>query len=71
MLWDRLTDLGFAREARPYQPHLTLCRKVGRAVETKLAKPVRWSASGFVLLESIAVDGRSSYQVVERFPSGR
>lgn len=71
MLWDRLTDLGFAREARPYQPHLTLCRKVGRAVETKLAKPVLWSASGFVLVESVVADGRLSYQVVERFPQRR
>lgn len=71
MLWDRLTDLGFARETRPYQPHLTLCRKVGRAFETKLAKPVRWNASGFALLESVAVDGRPIYQIVERFPSRR
>lgn len=71
MLWDQLTDLGLEREARAYQPHLTLCRKVGRAVETKLAKPVLWSASGFVLVESVVADGRFSYQVVERFPQRR
>ncbi len=67
MLWDRLSDAGLEREARAYQPHLTLCRKLGRPVEAKLAKPVRWSASGFVLVESAVVDGRSSYRVVERF----
>jgi 2'-5' RNA ligase len=71
MLWDQLTDLGLEGEARAYQPHLTLCRKVGRAVETKLAKPVLWSTSGFVLVESVVADGRFSYQVVERFPQRR
>ncbi len=71
MLWVRLADVGFERDARAYQPHLTLCRKVGRAVKAKLARPVPWSASGFVLVESVVVDGRSSYQVVERFPQQR
>ena len=67
-LWDRLSDAGLERESRAYQPHLTLCRKLGRPVEAKLARPVRWSASGFVLVESAVVDGRSSYQVIERYP---
>lgn len=31
MLWDRLCAVGLEPEARAYQPHLTLCRKVGRA----------------------------------------
>ncbi len=68
MLWDRLSDAGLEREARAYQPHLTLCRKLGRPVEAKLAKPVPWSASGFVLAETVVADGRSSYQVIERYP---
>ncbi len=67
-LWDRLSDAGLERESRAYQPHLTLCRKLGQLVEAKLAQPVRWGASGFVLVESVVVDGRSSYQVIERFP---
>lgn len=71
MLWDRLCAVGLEPEARAYQPHLTLCRKVGRTVETKLAQPVPWSASGFVLVETVVVDGRSSYRVVERFPHQR
>ncbi len=71
MLWDRLCAVGLEPEARAYQPHLTLCRKVGRTVETKLAQPVPWSANGFVLVESVVVDGRSSYRVVERFPQQR
>ena len=68
MLWDRLCDAGLKREARAYQPHVTLCRKLGRPVEAKLANPVRWGVSSFVLVESVIVDGRSSYQVVEQFP---
>ena len=67
-LWDRLTELGFEREARAYQPHLTLCRKVGRAVDATLAQAVSWSTTGFVLVESVADDGRSSYRVARRFP---
>jgi 2'-5' RNA ligase len=68
MLWDRLSDAGLEREARAYQPHLTLCRKLGRPIEARLANPVRWSVSSFVLVESVVVDGRSIYQVMERFP---
>jgi RNA 2',3'-cyclic 3'-phosphodiesterase len=29
-LWDRLEPLGFTREARPWQPHLTLMRRIRR-----------------------------------------
>jgi 2'-5' RNA ligase len=29
-LWDRLEALGFAREVRPWQPHLTLMRRIRR-----------------------------------------
>ena len=41
-LWDRLEPLGWTREARPWQPHLTLLRRVRRAPaqEPRFSPPV-------------------------------
>jgi RNA 2',3'-cyclic 3'-phosphodiesterase len=51
-LWRRLDRLGFARETRPYRPHLTLARDV-RSLRAGMAwAPVAWRVERLVLVES-------------------
>lgn len=51
-LWQRLDRLGFAREPRPWVPHLTLAREV-RAPRPGLRwPPVAWAATRLTLVES-------------------
>jgi 2'-5' RNA ligase len=68
---DFLEPAGFAREKRPYVPHLTLGRARGR--QTKLedasASPpaLRFTVSGVVLVESVPVTGGVTYSVLETY----
>ena len=49
-LWERLVEVGFGRERRPYQPHITLARKAKGVDNGVLA--VSWLVSELVLVES-------------------
>lgn len=52
-LWQQLDRLGFAREARPFRPHVTLARDV-RTVRAGLPwRPLRWPSDRLVLVESV------------------
>jgi 2'-5' RNA ligase len=44
---------GLQRETRPFQAHVTLARKVGRAPPLAVMAPVSWSISEFSLIESV------------------
>jgi len=44
---------GLQRETRPFQAHVTLARKVGRAPPPVTVAPVAWSISNFSLVESV------------------
>ncbi len=60
-LWLRLDRLGYAREARPYLPHVTLVRDI-RAVRSALPwAPVEWTAYRVHLLESRVISGDVLY----------
>lgn len=73
---------GFAPEARPYHPHITLARTKGRSgtralhtLQTQLqGHPYNlfatFTASEFVLYESIATPSGSRYEIRDRFPLG-
>jgi RNA 2',3'-cyclic 3'-phosphodiesterase len=53
---------GLQREPRPFQAHVTLARKVGRAPPLAVPVPVTWSISDFSLVESVTDSGGASYQ---------
>ncbi|MDH5255099.1 MAG: RNA 2',3'-cyclic phosphodiesterase [Gammaproteobacteria bacterium] len=57
-LWLRLDRLGFARETRPFRPHVTLARDV-RSVRAGLRwDPLPWPVDRLALIESVpAPDG--------------
>jgi 2'-5' RNA ligase len=63
-LWQRLDRLGFARETRPFRPHVTLARDV-RSVRDDLPwKPLAWPVNRLDLIESVPTPDGVSYQRV-------
>lgn len=62
-LWNRLVDLGFKRERKPYVPHVTLARKAQAARGT--VSPVTWRIDGFALVESKTGPRNSRYSVLK------
>ncbi|MEQ1802014.1 MAG: RNA 2',3'-cyclic phosphodiesterase [Gammaproteobacteria bacterium] len=63
-LWQRLDRLGFARETRPFRPHVTLARDV-RSVRDGLPwKPLAWPINRLDLIESVATPEGVVYRPV-------
>jgi 2'-5' RNA ligase len=56
-------NCGLQRETRPFQAHVTLARKVGKALPAPVVlNPVVWSVSEFSLMESVTDARGASYQ---------
>jgi 2'-5' RNA ligase len=66
-LWDGLEEAGFAREARPFRPHVTLARKVATPGKMTLAAPIEWRADAFALVRSITDPAGAQYKVIRRW----
>jgi 2'-5' RNA ligase len=64
----RLRRAGFALDERPYTPHVTLARKVTRAMGRTPTEPIRWRARSFALVRSEL--GRGSYATLEEWALG-
>lgn len=63
-----LADAGFAIEARPFVPHVTLLRNAACATRrAPLELPVRWAVHGFVLVESKLLPSGARYEVLGRW----
>jgi len=58
-----LTSLGLPVEARPFRPHLTLARRAAGARLPPVGEPLRWRASGYVLVNSEPI----GYRVLARY----
>lgn len=77
-LWQRIEPLGFARETRPWRPHLTLARKVRRPPPDELALATgrvppaddapRW---GLALVESVTLPQGARYRPLAEWPLGQ
>ena len=67
-LWERLETVGYARERRPFRPHVTLARKVNSPGEMTLRGPVEWRADSFALVRSVTDPGGAKYEVIRRWP---
>ncbi len=61
-------DCGLEPEARPFQTHLTVARKVRKARSDLLPEPVVWPVSDFVLVRSDTRPEGAVYQVLRRWP---
>jgi len=74
-LWQRIEPLGFARETRPWRPHLTLARKLRRPPPEGLlpepgprpsdGDPARW---GLALVESVTHPDGARYRPLAEWP---
>jgi len=58
---------GIPVEARPYTPHITLVRKVNRAISVDF-EPIQWRVSEFCLFESITHSGYVEYKIIQCWP---
>jgi 2'-5' RNA ligase len=63
-----LTDCGLKPEDRPYQAHITLIRKAGRALPVTRTAPIPWSISEFCLVESVSEPDGVRYLVLRSWP---
>ena len=61
-----LQAAGFAVDARPHVPHVTLLRKSAGG-EVPPCEPVRWPVSDFVLVSSRTETGGAYYDVIRRW----
>jgi 2'-5' RNA ligase len=76
-LWQRLEPLGFPREQRPWQPHMTLVRKIRRPPPDGLRfdplpagsvrDPTPW---GLALVESVTHPDGARYRPLAEWPPG-
>ena len=64
MLQTALGDCGLQTETRPYQPHITLARKIQRAPDIQHIAPIDWSIRHFSLVESVTGPRAASYRLL-------
>ncbi len=65
---EALARCGFVPDARPFQAHMTLARKVMQPPPVTRIDPVDWPVRSFVLAESVAEPAGVRYQVLCRWP---
>jgi len=59
---------GLPTESRPYRPHLTLARKVGRWEGPAEVEPLLWRADSLTLVESRTDREGSRYEPLASWP---
>lgn len=62
-----LEALGFAREERPFRPHITLARKVRERPISAVLAPLQWEVRELALVESRA-GAAPHYRLLARWP---
>jgi 2'-5' RNA ligase len=63
-LWGRLDRLGFARDTRPFKPHITLARDARTLLNGQRWPGLTWRIDSLRLIESLPTDQGSRYQVL-------
>jgi len=59
---------GFEPDPKPFRPHVTLARKVGKQTRPLETHTVTWVCNAFALVESRTLPDGPVYSVVETFP---
>jgi 2'-5' RNA ligase len=65
----RLDAAGVAYDKKSFVSHVTLVRNAPGVDAAPAWVPLTWEAADFALVASVRIDGRVSYQVVQRFPA--
>ena len=63
----RLDAAGIAYDHQPFVSHVTLVRNAPGLDAAPGWVPLRWDAVDFALVTSVRIDGRVTYQVLQRF----
>lgn len=66
---ERVEQVGFNREKRPFAPHITVARNMKTKLACQAVTGVRWMVSSFCLVESETGKGGSRYLVRQRWPA--
>ncbi|MGH8580563.1 MAG: RNA 2',3'-cyclic phosphodiesterase [Gammaproteobacteria bacterium] len=61
-------ELGLKTDPRPYQPHVTIARKVNRPADVRAFQPIAWQVADLCLVESVTGSGGAVYCVRRRWP---
>jgi len=64
----RLQQCDYQPEARHYNPHVTVARKIRTVPDSTDFAAMRWRVENFVLIESKATDNGVKYRVIETYP---
>ena len=67
-LGENIKLCGFQPESRPFQPHVTMARKIQQSVLSDQIKPVQWKVDRFALIKSIMLDTSVKYELRASFP---
>ena len=59
---------GFRAESRPYNPHVTVARKLRSLQDVAAFDPIDWRVDDFALIEVRAAQNGVEYRVVETWP---
>lgn len=65
----RLGEAGVRYDPKPFVSHVTLVRNASGLPEAPAWVPLTWEAADFALVGSTRVDGRVTYQLLQRFPA--
>lgn len=66
---ERLKAASVRYDPKPFVSHVTLMRNAAGLPETPAWVPLIWEAADFALDGSTHVEGRVTYQVLQRFPA--
>jgi len=67
-LWKAMRPLPIRPDLRPYQPHVTLARKVKKPAPDLALKPVSWPVSALTLVESVTDPAGARYEPLASWP---
>jgi len=65
----RLSAAGIRYDPKPFVSHLTLVRNAAGLPQAPAWTPLDWEARDFALVGSTRVEGRVTYEVLQRFPA--
>ena len=67
-LGQRLQRCDYRPEARHYNPHVTVARKIGAIADSASFAPIAWKVDAFSLVEVRQIENGVQYRVIETFP---
>jgi 2'-5' RNA ligase len=67
-LGQRLQLCDYQPEARRYNPHVTVARKIGAVADSGNFAPIAWKVDEFSLVEVRQIEKGVQYRVIETFP---